>query len=85
MSSSMCKDINDHRIKNLLKITSKFIKNNPNIIYTRTHKGNITVALNRTEYLTKLESMFSDNETYDRIITTKIQLRKLLKILKTCS
>jgi len=74
-------DTNDRRIKNLLKITSKFIKNNPDIIYTRADKGNITVALNRIEYVTKLEDMFGDSETYDRI--KKDPVKKITKDIRT--
>jgi len=31
--------------------------NNPNIIFTRADKGNITVALKKTEYLNKTEEI----------------------------
>jgi len=75
MSSSLHMDINDRRIVELLKSTSNFIKNNPDIIYTRADKGNITVALNRIEYLSKMENMFNDTETYDRI--NKDPLKKI--------
>jgi len=71
MSSSSCLDINDRKINNLLKVTSKFIKNNSDIIYSRADKGNITVALDRIEYMTKLENMFNDNETYEKIKKTQ--------------
>jgi len=38
-----------------MNITDEFIKNNPNIIYTRADKGNIIVALNRIDYVNKIE------------------------------
>jgi len=41
----------------LLKITNKFVRNNPNIIFTKANKGNITVALNKIEYLNKIEDV----------------------------
>jgi len=44
-----------------------FIKNNPNIIFTRADKGNITVTLEKTEYLNKIEEMLNDTETYEKI------------------
>jgi len=61
---------NDHTVKkilNLMNITKKFIKNNPDIIYTRADKGNITVALNRIEYTNKIDDMLSDKFTYDLV------------------
>jgi len=73
-------DIKDSRINNLLKITSKFVKNNPDIIYTTADKG-ITVALNRIEYMTKLENMLSDSETYDQI--KKDPVKKIIKDIRT--
>jgi len=61
------KDQIANKITNLLNITKKFMKNNPNIIYTRADKGNITVALNRIEYTNKIEDMLSDNCTYEPV------------------
>jgi len=49
-------------------ITKKFIKNNPNIIFTRGDKGNITVALERDNYLNIIEEMLNDTDTYTKII-----------------
>jgi len=42
---------------NLIKIIDKFIKNDPNIIYIKADKGNITIALNKTEYINKIEEL----------------------------
>jgi len=44
--------------------TTNFCKNNPNIIFTRANKGNVTVALNKDEYLQKIELMLQDQNTY---------------------
>jgi len=52
-SQSIYKDHIDTQIIDLMKITNKFVKNNPNIIFTRADKGNITVALDKIEYLNK--------------------------------
>jgi len=81
MSSSSCLDINDRKINNLLKVTSTFIKNNSDIIYSRADKGNITVALDRIEYVTKLENMFNDSETYEKI--KKDPIRKITNEIRT--
>jgi len=67
MSSSLYRDTSDREIITLLSITKNFIKLNPNIIYTRADKGNITMALDRIDYTDKLEEMLRDNETYELI------------------
>jgi len=58
-------------------LTSHPEKNNPNIIF-RADKGNITVTLEKTEYLNKIEEMFNDTETYEKINkdpTKKLQMK----------
>jgi len=67
MSTSLYGDTNDRKIIQLINITNNFIKMKPNIIYTRADKGNITVALNRTDYINELEKIFSDKDTYELI------------------
>jgi len=67
MSKSLYKELNDIQITDLIKITNKFIKNNSNIIFTRTNKGNITIALEKTEYVNTIEQLLNDTETYDKI------------------
>jgi len=69
------------KIANLIKITDKFIKNNPNIIYTRVDKGNIIVTLNKTEYINKIEEMLSDKDMYD--IIAKDPTKKLTNDIKS--
>lgn len=49
------------------KETLKFCHNNPNIIYTRADKGNVTVALNKSDYVSKVEDLLSDKNTYTTI------------------
>jgi len=63
MSKSLYKESTDIQIIDLIKITNKFIKNNLNIIFTKADKENITVALEKTEYLNKIEEMLNDTET----------------------
>jgi len=46
------------------KTTAKFCKKNPNIIFTRVDKGNVTVAMNREEYNNKMEELLQDKNTY---------------------
>jgi len=57
ISKSLHKESTNIQIINLIKITNKFIKNNPNIIFTRANKGNITVASEKTEYLNEIKEM----------------------------
>jgi len=52
------------KLSDMLKSTKHFIKNHPNLILTRADKGNVTVALDKNEYIRKIESMLQDQETY---------------------
>lgn len=42
----------------------KFLKNNPNIFFTMADKGNVTVALDREEYVRNVNVLLSDTTTY---------------------
>jgi len=57
-----------HKIENTLKdlknATIKFCNSNPNIVFTRADKGNVTVAINKDEYINKIEIMLQDQDTY---------------------
>jgi len=81
------KESTDIQITDLIKTINKFIKNNPNIIFTRADKGNIIVALEKTEYLNKIEEMLNDTETYEKInknLTKKLtnKIREVLTVWK---
>jgi len=65
----------DINIINLFEFTKTFIKNNPNILFTRADKGNITVALDKLEYVNKIEDMLRDTNTYIEI--NKDPIKKL--------
>jgi len=62
------------------KITSRFIKNNPDILFTRADKGNTVVALDRFEYNLRMEDCLSDTNTYT--ILQRNPINKLLNNLK---
>jgi len=47
--------------------TMDFQRKNPEIIFTRTDKGNITVALNKNDYFKKMELLLEDTNTYSLI------------------
>jgi len=58
--------------------------NNPNILFTRADKGNVTVALNKNVYIDKIVSMLQDKDTYsiinrNPIRKISVRLRDLLK------
>jgi len=37
--------------------TIKFLKSNPDILFIKANKGNITIALNKDEYINKIEEI----------------------------
>ncbi|KMQ88955.1 hypothetical protein RF55_11479 [Lasius niger] len=64
-------------------ITRKFMLYNPNVVFTRAYKGNITVALNRDNYIEKMTHMLSDTNTYVPVKKdpTKSLISNLRKLL----
>ena len=67
-----------------IKEAKNFIKNNPDIVFTKAEKGNVTVALTRTDYNTKVNKLLDDVNTYEvttNDTTTKIQ-NKVNKLIK---
>jgi len=71
----------DKEILDSVHTTKKFIKNNPDILFTRADKGNIVIALDRNEYIHKMESYLRDADTY--ILLKNNPVRKLTHELKT--
>jgi len=71
-------------IISLHRITKKFRKENPNIIFTRADKGNVTVALDRGDYIQKMEEAFKDKNTYTQVKRNPIKNleRNLNSIIK---
>lgn len=55
------------QLKTLLKSTLYFTDKHPNIIFTRADKGNVTVALDKNFYITEIEKVLHDNNTYVKI------------------
>jgi len=52
------------RLSSLHNVTKQFCRNNKNIIFTKADKGNITVALDREVYISKVEELLNDVNTY---------------------
>jgi len=59
-----------------LSCTKIFTKNNPNILFTRADKGNVTVILQKNDYTNRIENMLSEDNTY--ISLNKDPLNKLM-------
>ncbi len=72
---------------NLELVTRKFLKDNPNLVITRSDKGNVTVAMDRDAYLEKSLELLNDAETYrlvakDPISSVENSCNNLIKTLK---
>ncbi|XP_045481780.1 uncharacterized protein LOC123685933 [Harmonia axyridis] len=68
-------------------ITSKFIRDNPDIVVSKSDKGNTTVVMYREEYTRGVNNQLSDSTTYkilNRDSTRKTQdnINKFLKTLR---
>jgi len=57
-------------LTSLTNHTKNFVHKNPEIIFTRADKGNITVALNKNNYIKEMEELLSDTNTYTLIKKT---------------
>ena len=51
-------------LSHLNRITSAFFKKNSNIIFTRADKGNVTIALDKLDYIKRVEELLHDESTY---------------------
>jgi len=76
----------DRKLIDLDNTTRRFCKNNPNILFTKADKGNVTVAINRDEYIRTIEGMLDDKNTYitikkNPIKNTEKYLNDMLKKL----
>jgi len=77
-------NLTDTKLIHMHKVTEQFCKNNKEIIFSKADKGNITVAMDRTYYISKVEELLKDKNTYTviRKNPTKIIENKLNNILK---
>ncbi|KAI4476245.1 hypothetical protein M0804_013756 [Polistes exclamans] len=57
------KPLRTRRTTNFIK-TKRFLKQNPDIIVTRSEKGNNTVIMKKDEYLKEMEKLLEDTNTY---------------------
>jgi len=68
------------RLSSLNRTCKIFIKNNPDVIFTRADKGNVTVALDRNDYNSKITNMLDDINTYIKV--NKDPINKMISNLK---
>jgi len=54
----------EKKLVELKNVAINFCKNNPDMIFTRADKSNVTVAIDKMEYLNKIETMLQDQNTY---------------------
>jgi len=61
------------RLLSVGRLTRQFIKKHPKLVLTRADKGNVTVALNREDYICKIETMLQDQDTYTNVTNNPIK------------
>lgn len=72
-------DLTQQKLLSAHKEAVRFCKENPNIIFTRADKGNVTVAMDKSYYINKIENLLSDVNTY--AIINKNPCKKIEKEL----
>lgn len=60
--------------------TKKFLIDHPDLIITRADKGNTTVALDKDDYLRKMNDLLSDSDTY--IVVKRDPTNKIISSLR---
>lgn len=71
----------DKRLIELFTKTIVFLREHPDIIITKADKGNVTVILNKVDYIDKMERMLNDRNTYS--IVKKDPTRKMTDDLRS--
>ncbi|XP_071637612.1 uncharacterized protein [Temnothorax longispinosus] len=71
----------DKLILGWINSTKKFIKEHPEILFTRADKGSVTVALDKVEYVRNMELSLSDTSFYEVIV--KDPVKKLSSELRS--
>ena len=63
----------DKSIEKGIKLKREFLKNNKELLVTKADKGNITVILNKQNYLDKMQNLLDDSSTYEKIDLDPLQ------------
>lgn len=90
MRNKLCNILTNHKkmrtkkstfeciLKHQVKETKTFLKEHPEILVVNADKGNVTVLINKTDYMEKMKSLLNDEKTY-RVLptdpTNKIQAK----------
>jgi len=76
----------DHNILSAVSATKRFIKNNPDILFTRADKSNTVIALDKNDYILKMKTILMDSNTYTLLKRNPVNnlLFDLKEILKRC-
>jgi len=61
-------DSNNKLLFNWIKSTKKFVNDYPEILISKADKRNVIIARNKLDYMSKMESMLSDSNTYEMMI-----------------
>jgi len=62
------KNLVDEKLFPMTKFyTKNFCRKNRNVIFTRADKGNVTIALNKSTYIEKIERALQDTNTYTTV------------------
>jgi len=68
------------KLHDLTNSSDQFLTNNLDLILTKADKGNLTVALDKSDYLNKINLMLLDSNTYSKI--GKKPINKMVNNLK---
>ena len=77
-------DYIEKRNLNNLEMTNKFMEENKDIFFTKADKGNMTVAVNWTDYLCKVDNILSDQKIYERVKKGNPNNKTLESLKKIC-
>ena len=78
----------DKVINNNILLTKKFLKQNPNVFFTKADKGNATVAIEHNVYIQKVEEALGDDSYYiplEKKNPINIARKKMTQLLKKWS
>jgi len=60
------KTIIDEQIWSMYLKTKDFVKNNQDVLFTHADKSEV-IAIDKVEYMSKMETMLEDTDTYTRV------------------
>ncbi|XP_071576680.1 uncharacterized protein [Temnothorax nylanderi] len=85
LSKSRHLDYIDRHILNEFKNCKAFLKNNDDIFVTRADKGQITVVMDKIEYIGRMSDVLNDESTYKKLIKDPIKqlTHKLNQLVKS--